>query len=185
VARLSIPTRDDAPSEAKAALGQVAQRFGRVPNFYRLLSISPKVLDAHTKLVESLAGLLDLRTRERIAVAVAQACGSDYGLAEHSYTAQNFGNLSPVEFARARRGEAADPKAAVAVAFAYRVAQTGGKVTEDDLATIRVAEFSDAEVVDIVAVVAANFFAALINNVGQTELDFPRVDPVSPPDLPG
>jgi uncharacterized peroxidase-related enzyme len=182
VARLSIPTRDDAPREAEATLVQVAQRFGRVPNFYRLLSISPKVLDAHTKLVEGLDGLLDLQTRERIAVAVAEVSGSEYGTAEHSYTGQNFGKLSPVEIARARRGEAADPKAAVAVTFGHRVARTGGKVTDVDLAAIRAAGFSDAEVVDIVAIVAANLFAALINNVGQTDLDFPKVDPLS---LPG
>ena len=59
--------------------------------------------------------------------------------------------------------------------FAVKVARERGRVTEDDIAAIRSAGYSDAQIVEIVAVVAENFFTNLINNVARTEIDFPAV----------
>jgi hypothetical protein len=42
-----------------------------VPNFFRVLSNSPAVINAHAALNQGLGKALDLKTRERIALAVA------------------------------------------------------------------------------------------------------------------
>ena len=42
-----------------------------------------------------------------------------------------------------------------------------------DLDAVRRAGFTDAQVIEIVAVVAENFLTNLINNVADTDIDFP------------
>jgi alkylhydroperoxidase family enzyme len=61
------------------------------------------------------------------------------------------------------------------VAFAAKVVQSRGKIVDADLQAIRAARFTDAQIVEIVAVVAENVFANFINIVAQTEIDFPVV----------
>jgi alkylhydroperoxidase family enzyme len=48
-------------------------------------------------------------------------------------------------------------------------------VTDDDLALVRAAGFTDAQVVEIVGVVAENVFTNFVNNVAETDIDFPVV----------
>jgi uncharacterized peroxidase-related enzyme len=176
MSRIGIPTRDEAPEAAKPILDAVNAQLGRVPNFFRAISTSPAVLSAHGAMGQALGRTLDLKTRERIALAVAAVNGCEYCDAAHSYTAYNFAHLSPAEIALARTGGSQDPKAAAAVAFARKVAQARGKVTDADLEEVRAAGFDDARIVEIVAVVAENFFTNLINNVVRTDVDFPTIE---------
>lgn len=175
MARITIPTRDGAPAEAQAQLDHVAAKLGRVPNFFRVLATSPAVLAGYSGLADGLARTLDLRTRERIALTVAQVNGCDYCLAAHGYTALNFAHLSPDEIAQARQGIASDDKAAAAVQFARQIALQRGKVADADLTAVREAGFDDAQIVEIVAVVAENFLTNLVNNVVGTDVDFPVI----------
>jgi uncharacterized peroxidase-related enzyme len=171
--RITIPTRDDAPTAAQPILDAVHGKLGRVPNFFRVLATSPAVLRAHAASSEALGKALDVKTRERIALAVVAVNGCDYCLAAHSYTGQNFAHLSPEEMARNREGGSLDPTASAVVAFARAVAETRGKVSDADVNAVRAAGFSEAQLVEIVAVVADNFFTNLINNVVRTDVDFP------------
>ena len=50
-----------------------------------------------------------------------------------------------------------------------------GKIADADLALVRAAGFSDAQVIEIVTNVALNTLTNLINNVAQTDIDFPKV----------
>jgi len=43
----------------------------------------------------------------------------------------------------------------------------------EDLESVRSAGFTDAQIIEIVAVVAENFLTNLINNVADTAIDFP------------
>ena len=61
------------------------------------------------------------------------------------------------------------------MAFAAKVALSRGKVSDADLATVKAAGFSEAQIVEIVAVVAENVFTNLLNNVAETDIDFPSV----------
>lgn len=59
--------------------------------------------------------------------------------------------------------------------FAAKVAKHRGRVSHEDLRAARCAGFDDAEIVEIVAVVAQNSFTNLLNTVAKTEIDFPVV----------
>lgn len=175
MARVPIPTRDEAVPQAKPQLDAIAAKLGRVPNFFRVLSLSPAILAAYDDLAAGLGRTLDARTRERIALAVSQVNGCDYCLAAHGYTALNFAHLSPVEIEQARRGMPGDPKAAAVVTFARQVAERRGKVSDDDFGALTAAGFDAAEIIEIVAIVAQTFLTNLINNVVETPVDFPTV----------
>ncbi len=175
MSRIAIPTRDDAPAASQPVLDAVNAQLGVVPNMFRLVALSPAALAGMTGLSGALAKTLDVRTRERLAIATAQVNGCDYCLSAHTYLGLNLARISPEEIALNRRGASGDPKADAAVRFGAKVAQTRGKVSAADIAAVKMAGFTDAQVIEIVAVVAENFLTNLINNVAETDIDFPVI----------
>ena len=173
MSRISIPTRDDAPAASHAILDAVNGQLGVVPNLFRLVALSPAALAGMTSLSGALAKALDVKTRERLAIATAEVNGCDYCLSAHTYLGLNLARLSPEEIALNRKGASSDAKADAAVRFGAKVAQTRGKIAAADLDAVRQAGFTDAQVIEIVAVVAENFLTNLINNVADTDIDFP------------
>ena len=73
-------------------------------------------------------------------------------------------------------GESEDPKTAAAVQFARAIARERGWVSDDDLHQVREAGYSDAEIVEIIAVTIANIFSNYFNHIAQTDIDFPKVE---------
>ncbi|SLN26875.1 carboxymuconolactone decarboxylase family protein [Oceanibacterium hippocampi] len=175
MSRIDIPTRDDAPEASQPILDAVHKQLGVVPNLFRLIALSPAALAGYTAFQGALGKALDVRTRERIALAVAQANGCDYCLSAHTYLGLNLARLSPVEIALNRKGASGDAKANAAVAFAVKVVARRGHVSEADVAAVRDAGFSDGQIVEIVALVAENTFTNFLNEVAKTEIDFPAV----------
>lgn len=173
MSRISIPTRDEAPAASQPILDAVNAQLGVVPNLHRLVALSPAALTAMTGFSGALGKALDVKTRERLAIATAQVNGCDYCLSAHTYLGLNLARLSPEEIALNRKGGSTDAKADAAVRFGAKVAQTRGKVETADLDAVRAAGFTDAQIIEIVAVVAENFLTNLINNVARTDIDFP------------
>jgi alkylhydroperoxidase family enzyme len=50
-----------------------------------------------------------------------------------------------------------------------------GAVTDQELAQVRGAGFSDAEIVEIIAHVAINVLTNYFNRTAETDIDFPKV----------
>ena len=61
------------------------------------------------------------------------------------------------------------------MSLAAKVVRERGHVTEADLEAVRAAGFTDAQIVEIVAVVAENCFTNLLNEVAKTDIDFPVI----------
>jgi uncharacterized peroxidase-related enzyme len=175
MSRMSIPAREDAPAVTQPLLDAVQKQLGVVPNLFRLVALSPAVLQGYLGFSGALAKTLDLRTRERIALAVAQINGCDYCLSAHTYLGLNLARIDAAEIALNRQGASSDAKANAAVGFAAKVVQSRGQVHDSDLRAVRDVGYSDAEIVEIVAVVAENMFTNFINNVAKTDIDFPVV----------
>jgi uncharacterized peroxidase-related enzyme len=181
MSRLSIPAVTDAPAASKPLLDAVHKKLGVVPNLMRLLGQSPAALEGYLSLSGALdKGALNAGLRESLALAVAEFNGCDYCLAAHSYIGKNLVNLNDDQIAQARVGNAADSRNAAALRFAQRVAAARGRVQDADLAALRNAGFNDAETVEIVLHVALNVLTNYVNNVAQTDLDFPRVSTQTP-----
>ena len=173
--RLTIPDHNSAEPAAQSLFDAVERQLGAVPNLYRVFGLSPATLEGVLAFSQALSGTLDVQTRERIAIAVAQVNGCDYCLSAHSYLAANVAKLDEAEIAAARKGRSSDSKANAAVAFARKIVEARGGVTDADLAAVRLAGFSDGQIVEIVANVAVNVLTNLLGVVADTDIDFPVV----------
>ena len=181
MSRLSIPAVVDAPAASQPLLAVVHKKLGVVPNLMKLLGQSPAALEGYLSLSGALdKGVLNAKLRETLALAVAEFNGCDYCLAAHSYIGKNMVKLSDDDIRRARDGQASTARHAAALRFAQRVAAEHGRVSDNDLSTLRSAGFDDAETLEIVLNVALNVLTNYVNNVARTDVDFPRVSTHSP-----
>ena len=170
----TIPTIDAAPAAAQPLLEAVKKQVGSVPNLFRVIANSPAALEGYIGLNGALTkGSLDAKTRERIAVAVAQLNGCGYCLSAHTYMGKALAKLDDTELAANQGGTSNDPKAAAAVHFAVAVVREHGHVSDADIAAVKAAGFDDAQVVEIILHVALNTLTNYVNNVTQTVIDFP------------
>lgn len=175
MSRISIPTLDNVPEASKAILDAVQKQLGTVPNLFRLIAVSPATLTAYSNFQGALSRSLDVKTRERIALAVAQVNGCDYCLSAHTYLGLNLAKISAEEIALNRKGASSDAKANAAVSFAAKVALNRGHVSDADIAEVRIAGFTNAQIVEIIGLVAENSFTNYLNEVAKTDIDFPEV----------
>jgi uncharacterized peroxidase-related enzyme len=175
MSRFKIPTREEAHVDTHSTLDAVGKRLGFIPNLHRLLSISPNALAGWAALSDSLKQTLDARTREGMALAVSEVNGCDYCLAAHSYVATTFTKSPPEEIALNRKGTSKDPKRAAAIGFAKVLVEKRGKVSEEELQTVRDAGFSDQQILEMVALCVQFLFTNFINNVANTSIDVPEI----------
>lgn len=177
MSRLAIPASiEAAPAAARPSLEAVKKQLGSVPNLFRLVANSPAALEGYLGLNGALGkGQLDARTRERIALAVAEQNRCDYCLSAHSYLGSNLAKLDDAEIAANRAGGSNDARAAAAVRFATRIVRERGHVTDGDLEAVKAAGYDDAQVLEIVLHVALNTLTNYVNSVAATDIDFPVV----------
>lgn len=171
-------TIEAAPANARPLLEAVKKQMGSVPNLFRVVANSPAALEGYLGLNGALSkGSLDAKTRERIAIAVAEINGCGYCLSAHTYLGKTFAKLDDAEITANRSGASNDIKADAAVRFAAKVVDARGHVSDADVAAVKAAGYDDAQVVEIVLHVALNTLTNYVNEVAKTDIDFPVVAP--------
>jgi uncharacterized peroxidase-related enzyme len=154
-----------------ALLADVSGELGFIPVLMRLLAHSPAALGGFLALRDAVKrGALPAPLRERIAIAVATVNECDCCLANHTLFARGTG-LAESELHAAAKGDSDEPQAAAALAFARDLVWTRGHVGDAALEALREVGFDEAAIVEIVAVVAVNIFANLVNNVARSAPD--------------
>ena len=144
-------------------------------NIFRSMANSPAVLDAYLKFSGALReGKLDSKTREAIALAVAQVNQCDYCLSAHTMLGKNAG-LNDAMVRDARLGRSTDKKIGGAVVLAKQLVTTNGRASDTDIAAARAAGLDDGDIAEVVANVALNIFTNYFNHLNQTEVDLPKV----------
>ena len=73
--RIPVPAYADVPAASKPVLDAVQKQLGVIPNLFRLVANSPAALSGFASFSGALGKTLDVKTRERIALAVAQVNG--------------------------------------------------------------------------------------------------------------
>ena len=176
MSRIPAPaTIADAPAASQPLLDAVKKQLGVAPNLFRLVGLSPAALEGMLGLNGALGKTLDVKTRNRIALATAQVNGCDYCMSAHSYLGANLAKLDEAEMALNRAGRSGDAKADAALVFAAKVAQLRGKVSGADIEAVKRAGFGNAEIIEIIVNVAFNVLTNFVNNVAETDIDFPVV----------
>lgn len=175
---IAIPASiEAAPEASRPLLRAVEKQLGVVPNLFRLIAMSPAALEGYLGMHGALAkGTLPAATRERIALAVAEQNACDYCLSAHTYLGKNLAKLDDAEIERNRSGGSNDARADAAVRFAAHVVRQRGRIDAADLEAVRLAGYTDAQIIEIVQHVALNTWTNYINNVARTDIDFPVVE---------
>lgn len=171
------------PIDPATATGAVAAQLdgtrkslGSIPNMFTTAAQSAATITALNGLFGALGkGALDGKTRERIAIAVAQTNGCEYCLSAHTALGSGHG-LSAAELSSAKHGQSTDAKAEATMALALAIVSTRGMIGDAALSSARLAGLTDGEIVEVVANVALNIFTNYMNNVAQTDVDFPLVE---------
>lgn len=178
--RIVTPTADNTPAASLPLLDAVNKQLGVIPNLMKVVGNSPAALEGYLSLSGALGkGTLGAKTGERIALAVAELNACNYCLSAHSYLAANLAKLDAAEIEANRRGTSDDAKAAAAVRFATQVVKARGHVVDADVAAVKAAGFSQGEIIEIVVHVALNTLTNYVNEVAQTEIDFPAAAALS------
>lgn len=175
MSRINTVTFETANEEQKALLDAIQQKLGMVPNFLKIFANSPSALRAFLGL-HSIAGegSLDLQTRERIALVVAQENSCDYCVSAHTAIGRKAG-LSGAEMEANRKGTSQDAKAAVAVKLARALVEHQGDITTADLLEARNAGYTDADIVEIITHVGMTLLTTILGKASRVEIDFPKV----------
>ncbi len=175
MSRVQIVDPKTAPPAARALLDAVQAQLGVTPNFIRILANSPKALEGFLGLYGAAGQFsLDKAMQERIALTVAEGNGCDYCVSAHTAIGRHAG-LSSSEMLLNRQGNSADARAAAVVAFARALNDNLGEVTTAEFDAARAAGLTDAEIVEIISIVALNVFTNILGKATRVDIDFPKV----------
>jgi alkylhydroperoxidase family enzyme len=170
MSRFQIHDDLTAPDGSIPVLRGALTSGGQLPNFLGVLAGSPAALRAYARFRSELRhGHLTLATLERIALAVAEHYHSDPGIATHSRTARNAG--VPIdEVAAARRFTSKDPREAALLRYLQAVVEEGRPAMHLH-EEAREAGWDDAQLLEAIAAVSIEVFAAMINVAGEIPVD--------------
>ncbi len=164
-----------AQGKAKDLLAGVQKTLGMTPNMMRTMAHSPAVLESYTLFNGTLAkGMLNAKTREQLALAIAETNDCAYCASAHTALGKMTG-LTEQQSADALRGRGIDAKATAAIILARQIINDRGAVSDDDLNAARAAGLTDGEIAEVVAHVALNIFTNYFNRLASTVIDFPVV----------
>jgi uncharacterized peroxidase-related enzyme len=173
--RIGAVNPAEAEGKAKQLLDGVKAEIGMTPNLMKTLATGPAALEAYLNFGAALAtGNLDAKFREQISLTVAQANSCEYCLSAHSAIGKMVG-LKPEEIATSREAHSADAKRDAGLQFVQALVVQRGVVSDQAVAHVKAAGFSDGDIAEIVENVAVNIFTNYFNHVAGTEVDFPRV----------
>lgn len=172
--RIKLLTKETASEKAKEVLEGIERKNGKVINIFKAMANSSAVLKTYFNINKALEEkTLDNATAERIAIWIANVNGCEYCNAAHSFLAKEL--LSEDEIAKNRDGKSSDAKAQSALEFAQVVMKNAGKISDDDFEKVKLAGYTDGEILEIATLVSLNFFTNAINNIAQTKVDFPKI----------
>lgn len=145
---------------------------GEVSNMLRTVAHSPCALQGYVEFRRALhSGGLSPKIREQIALAVAQTNLCEYSITEHAHRAALLG-LTPEEITESRSARSRDWGTDALLRFARDLAARRGQWSLEEL---RECGYSDADIIEVMALVALNVFENYVNDVALTELDYPKL----------
>ncbi|MBI5086479.1 MAG: carboxymuconolactone decarboxylase family protein [Acidobacteria bacterium] len=173
--RITAVNPAEATGKAKQLLEGVQAKLGMTPNLMKTLAAGPAALEAYLNFGAALStGKLDAKFRELIALAVAQANSCEYCLSAHSAIGKMVG-LGPAEITASREAHSFDAKRDAGLRFVQALVVQRGMVSDQEVANVKAAGFSDGDIAELVANVAVNIFTNYFNHVARTDVDFPPV----------
>ena len=159
---------DTAHGEVHAMYERQRRHFGYVPNYARVFSHRPEVLERWAALLSGIRRRIDPRRFELVTLAAAHALGNRYCTLAHTAALADVGGVEAAVAVMQDTGPnpLSDSDAAI-VDYARKVACNPDAVTAADVETLKTHGLEDTEIFDIAASVAARaFFTRLLDGLG-------------------
>ena len=159
ISRFGETPESELPDDIRAIYEQNRAKIGFVPNVFRAYSRRPEHFRAfmhyHDVLMRGASGL-SRAEREAIVVAVSGENRCQYCLTAHGAALRVIGKDPVLAEQIANNWRTADltPRLRHILTFAARVNEQGFSVTDEEIAALRTAGFSDEDVWDIASVAA-------------------------------
>ena len=174
MSRISPVSLHEADEEVKEIYGQLEKKMGKVLNIFSHMGNSPAALKGFLALSDAANQTsLPAKIREQVALVVGQINHCNYCLSAHTELAKHAGLESP-EILLSRKGDSSDPKIKAILKFVKGVVENKGRVSNQEVATLKTAGVNDQEIVEIILLIALNVFTNYFNLVIDPEIDFPR-----------
>ena len=169
MSRFPIHDEETAPADSAALLKIASAAGGQLPNFLGVLSNSPAALRAFLRFRQELGkGELAAATRARIGIAVAAHLNTER--ADLRLAARAAG-LGLDEIARARRWASEDPREQALLRWLKPLATHRGELTDLLHEEVHEADWSDAELLEAIAVVSLESLTAHVTIAGDIPSD--------------
>jgi uncharacterized peroxidase-related enzyme len=176
MSRIAPVASSNVDSKVATTLSQIEKSLGMVPNLFATLAHAPVALDGLLSLSKTLSrGRLTARQHEIVALAVGQENECRYCLSAHTASSKGVG-LNDADALKARNGDGDDSLERALALFAKAIVQRRGHLSNAELESARKAGIDDGLVMEIIANVALNTFTNYVNEVADTEIDFPVVE---------
>jgi len=169
MAFISTILENQAAVDVKQMYDKNLETLGYIPNYSKVFSHRPKVMEAWTNLVGSIRSNMDTRRYELVTLAAARALNSSYCMLAHgSILSKQF--YSPAQLALiAKDFNAADltPAEMRMMSFAEKIVGDATSITQADINELQKIGFSDAEIFDITTTATARcFFSKTLDALG-------------------
>lgn len=181
MARIPVHTVASAPKESKEIAGNLEKRMGKLLNIHAAMAHSPVVIAAYQSMAKAIAehGSFDARTKEAIALAVGNQNGCDYCQAAHTISARKTG-FTDDQILAIRAGEIDfEPKLQTITEVARAAAANTGDVSDALWEAALEAGWTETELAEAFAHIAANLFTNYFNHYARTDLDLPAAAPLT------
>jgi alkylhydroperoxidase family enzyme len=169
----SLHTIASAPEASKPALEQLRQAFGTIPNLAAVMANSPKLVNALVGVFQQVhSSSLTEQEIQIVLLTDAIANHSTYAVAFHTALSLQQGVSADDSEAIRARLVPENPRFAALSTLAKTLIEKRGHVSKEELDAFLVAGFSQEQILEVIAVVAAS----TITNYAGTIADPPLED---------
>ncbi|WP_049238023.1 carboxymuconolactone decarboxylase family protein [Moraxella canis] len=173
MARLTVNTVDSAPEKAKERIEMVQKANGFVPNLIGVLANSPQALEMYQEVGKmNSRNSLTAEEIEVVQITAAAHNGCDFCVAGHTKIGTKL--KMPENVLTALRGRTAiddNEKYQALAQFTMQLIDNRGKVSDDELAAVKAAGYTDQNILDVVMGVALATLCNYANNVAQNDIN--------------
>lgn len=174
MARLTVNTLETAPEKAKERVEMVQKANGFIPNLIGVLANSPQALEMYQEVGKmNSRNSLTPEEIEVVQITAAAHNGCDFCVAGHT----KIGTLklkmpeNVLNALRARTTIEDNAKYQALAQFTMQLIDKRGKVSDEELAAVKAAGYSEQNILDVVMGVALATLCNYANNVAQNGIN--------------
>jgi uncharacterized peroxidase-related enzyme len=177
MSRITVPTIESATGTTAEVYAEVENATGGIPNvFVAVGALAPNALKAIMDAEAVLrSGSLSTQDVETIKLLVSELSGCDYCVAAHSKLGEMTGLSVDTLWQIRATQPTGDARRDALVHFVKELQQRPGTLGAQEPASIRLAGYTDAQLVEIALAIALTVFTNAFNRINDTAIDFPLV----------